>query len=78
MPIKKKNKNDRFRGYYPSWVYTRNAALMYALMKQYDREQAEYYAIIDERYGAGWYDIPSDERRKLEYEIRQEAKKRCL
>lgn len=47
-------------------------------IKQFVREMAEYYAIIDERYGAGWYDIPINERQQLEIEIRKEAKQRCL
>lgn len=45
---------------------------------QHFRVVAEYYAIIDERYGAEWYDIPIDEREKLKIEIRKEAEKRCL
>lgn len=45
---------------------------------QHFREVAEYYAIIDERYGAEWYDIPIAEREKLKIEIRKEAKQRCL
>lgn len=77
MPNKKKNKNDRFRGYYPSWVFSPNEDITRANMKQYDREQAEYYAIIDERYGAAWYDLPEPERQQLKIEIRKEAKKRC-
>lgn len=44
---------------------------------QHFREEAEYYAIIDERYGAGWYDIPIKERQEIEIEIRKEAKRRC-
>lgn len=44
---------------------------------QHFRVVAEYYAIIDERYGAEWYDIPIDEREKLKIEIRKEAEKRC-
>ena len=44
---------------------------------QHYREVAEYYTIIDERYGPGWYDIPIDERQQLEIEIRKEAKQRC-
>jgi len=48
-----------------------------AFIKQYCREMAEYYAIIDERYGAGWYDIPIKERQELEIEIRKEVKQRC-
>jgi len=47
-------------------------------IKQFVREMTEYYAIIDERYGAEWYDIPIAERQKLEIEIRKEAKQRCL
>jgi len=48
-----------------------------AFIKQYCREEAEYYAIIDERYGAGWYDIPIKERQEIEIEIRKEVKQRC-
>jgi len=44
---------------------------------QHFREVAEYYVIIDERYGAEWYDIPIAEREKLKIEIRKEAKQRC-
>ena len=44
---------------------------------QHFREVAEYYVIIDERYGAGWYDIPIKERQEIEIEIRKEAKRRC-
>ncbi len=44
---------------------------------QHFREVAEYYVIIDERYGAEWYDIPIAEREKLKIEIRKEAKLRC-
>lgn len=47
-------------------------------IKQFVREMDEYYAIIDERYGAGWYDIPIKERQEIEIEIRKEAKQRCL
>lgn len=78
MPIKKKKKNDRFVGYYPSWVFSPNEDITRANMKQYDREQAEYYAIIDERFGAAWYSLPIAERMKLKDEIRKEAKQRCL
>lgn len=45
---------------------------------QHFREVAEYYVIIDERYGADWYNIPNGEREKLEIEIRKEAHERCL
>ena len=78
MPIKKKNKNDRFRGYYPSRVFSPNEDITRTNMKQYDREQAESYAIIDERYGPSWYSLPAAERMKLKDEIRKEAKQRCL
>ena len=44
---------------------------------QHFREVAEYYTIIDERYGPEWYDIPIAEREKLKIEIRKEAKQRC-
>ena len=50
-----------------------------AFIKQHCREVAEYYTItiIDERYGAGWYDIPIKERQEIKIEIRKEAKRRC-
>lgn len=76
-PYQKKKKPITFPGFYPSWVYGPNEAITRANMKQYDREQAEYYAIIDERYGAAWYDLPYSERQQLKIEIRKEAKKRC-
>ena len=76
-PYQKKKKKNPFPGFYPSWVYDPNADITRANMKQYDREQAEYYAIIDERYGAAWDDLPIQERQQLKIEIRKEAKKRC-
>jgi len=47
------------------------------LKKQRDRELAECLAIIDERFGSVWFDLPRDERRQLVIEIRKEAKQRC-
>ena len=47
------------------------------LKKQRDRELAECLAIIDERFGSVWFDLPRDERKQLEIEIRKEAKRRC-
>lgn len=76
-PYQKKKKQISFPGFYPSWVFGPNEAITRANMKEYDREQAEFYAIIDERYGAAWYDLPARERQQLRIEIRKEAKERC-
>ena len=78
MPDKKKRNIDRYKGFWPSWIFGPNEDTTRANMRQYDRERAECYAIIDERYGAEWYDIPISEREKLKIEIRKEAKQRCL
>lgn len=77
MPNKKRN-IDRYKGFWPSWIFGPNEEITRANMRQYDLERAECYAIIDERYGSEWYDIPIAEREKLKIEIRKEAKQRCL
>lgn len=46
-------------------------------IKRFCREEAEFYAIIDERFGEDWYELDIAERQQLEIEIRKEAKQRC-
>lgn len=75
MAIKKND--NRVLVNFPYWAHSPKEIKRIENLVQHDRELAECYMIIDERFGPEWLDIPADEKKQLKIEIRKEAKKRC-